>query len=192
MTDDRFFAAFASMVKRVLDNDKTIDRRALYPAKVVKWEASGIFPSGTVDVVFNNDDAGESATKLQTISAVPVLPPIAGMAYKPQAGTQCLIGWQGADERLPYATGWLGLGGSLQTDIVATTVNLGAGVGTQFIVLQPIVTALTTVLTAVGTFATAVGVALPAVAPAAVTLNTAIGTFAAGASTYITTKTKAA
>jgi hypothetical protein len=192
MTDDRFFAAFASMVKRVLDNDKTIDRRALYPAKVVKWEASGIFPSGTVDVVFNNDDAGESATKLQTISAVPVLPPIAGMAYKPQAGTQCLIGWQGADERLPYATGWLGLGGSTQTDIVALTVNLGAGVGTQFIVLQPIVTALTTVLTAVGTFATAVGVALPAVAPAAVTLNTAIGTFAAGASTYITTKTKAA
>jgi hypothetical protein len=74
----------------------------------------------------------------------------------------------------------------------ALTVNLGAGAGTQFIVLQPIVTALTTVLTAVGTFATAVGVALPAVAPAAVTLNTAIGTFAAGASTYITTKTKAA
>lgn len=190
-TEDRFMTAFSSLVRRALDNDGTIDRRALYPAKVVKWEASGIFPSGTVDVVFNNDDAGESATKLQTISAVPVLPPVGGMAYKPQAGTQCLIGWQGADERLPYATGWLGLGGSLQTDIVALTVNLGAGAGTQSIVLQPIVTALTTVLTAVGTFATAVGVALPAVSTAAVTLNTAIGAFAAGASTYITTKTKA-
>ena len=124
-TDDRFMKAFSSLVRRALDNDGTIDRRALYPAKVVKWEASGIFPSGTVDVIFNNDDAGESATKLQTISAVPVLPPIAGMAYKPQAGTQCLIGWQGADERLPYATGWLGLGGSLQTDVVASSVNLG-------------------------------------------------------------------
>ncbi len=190
--EDRFMTAFSSLVRRALDNDGTIDRRALYPAKVVKWEASGIFPSGTVDVIFNNDDAGESATKLQTISAVPVLPPIAGMAYKPLAGTQCLIGWQGADERLPYATGWLGLGGSSQTDVVALTVNLGAGTGTQFIVLQPIVGALTTVLTAVGTFATAVGVALPAVAAAAITLNTAIGTFAAGASTYITTKTKAA
>ncbi len=73
-TEDRFMTAFSSLVRRALDNDGTIDRRALYPAKVVKWETSGIFPSGTVDVVFNNDDAGESATKLQTISAVPVLP----------------------------------------------------------------------------------------------------------------------
>ena len=136
-TDDRFMKAFSSLVRRALDNDGTIDRRALYPAKVVKWEASGIFPSGTVDVIFNNDDAGESATKLQTISAVPVLPPIVGMAYKPQAGTQCLIGWQGADERLPYATGWLGLGGSTQTDIVAALVNLGAA-GGDWVTLKPL------------------------------------------------------
>ena len=193
-TDDRFMKAFSSLVRRALDNDSTIDRRALYPAKVVKWETSGIFPSGTVDVVFNNDDAGESATKLQTISAVPVLPPVSGMAYKPQAGTQCLIGWQGADERLPYATGWLGLGGSLQTDIVALTVNLGDSVGAQVIVLQPIVPALNTVLAAVGAFANALGtifMAIPAVQTAANTLNAAITAFAAGTSTYTTVKTKA-
>lgn len=190
-TDDRFMKAFSSVVRRALDNDGTIDRRALYPAKVVKWEASGIFPSGTVDVIFNNDDAGESATKLQTISAVPVLPPIAGMAYKPLAGTQCLIGWQGADERLPYATGWLGLGGSSQTDVVALTVNLGTSVGTQVIVLQPIVTALNTVLGAVSTFAGAVAVEVPALAGAAGTLASAVAAFAAAASTYTTTRTKA-
>lgn len=191
MTDDRFFAAFASMVKRVLDNDKTIDRRALYPAKVVKWQSSGIFPSGTVDVIFNNDDAGNSATLLQTISDVPVLPPIVGMSYQPQPGTQCLIGWQGADERLPYATGWLGLGGATQIDIVGLLVNLGTIAGTQPVVILPIVSALTTVLTAVGTFATAVGVALPAVATAAATLNAAIVAFGAASSTYTTVKTKA-
>jgi hypothetical protein len=140
-TEDRFMTAFSSLVRRALDNDGTIDRRALYPAKVVKWEASGIFPSGTVDVIFNNDDAGESATKLQTISAVPVLPPFVGMAYKPQAGTQCLIGWQGADERLPYATGWLGLGSSTQTDLVASLVNLGA-VGGDWVTLKPLYDAL--------------------------------------------------
>jgi len=190
-TDDRFMKAFSSVVRRALDNDGTIDRRALYPAKVVKWEASGIFPSGTVDVIFNNDDAGESATKLQTISAVPVLPPIAGMSYQPQAGTQCLIGWQGADERLPYATGWLGLGGSSQTDVVALTVNLGTSVGTQVIVLQPIVTALNTVLGAVSTFAGAVAVEVPALAGAAGTLASAVAAFAAAASTYTTTRTKA-
>ena len=190
-TDDRFMKAFSSVVRRALDNDGTIDRRALYPAKVVKWEASGIFPSGTVDVIFNNDDAGESATKLQTISDVPVLPPVAGMAYKPQAGTQCLIGWQGADERLPYATGWLGLGGSSQTDVVALTVNLGTSVGTQVIVLQPIVTALNTVLGAVSTFAGAVAVEVPALAGAAGTLASAVAAFAAAASTYTTTRTKA-
>lgn len=137
MTDDRFFAAFASMVKRVLDNDKTIDRRALYPAKVVKWQTSGIFPSGTVDVIFNNDDAGNSATLLQTISDVPVLPPVVGMAYQPQAGTQCLIGWQGADERLPYATGWLGLGGASRIDVVGSLVNLGDTNG-DWVVLKPL------------------------------------------------------
>ena len=190
-TDDRFMKAFSSVVRRALDNDGTIDRRALYPAKVVKWEASGIFPRGTVDVIFNNDDAGESATKLQTISDVPVLPPVAGMAYKPQAGTQCLIGWQGADERLPYATGWLGLGGSSQTDVVALTVNLGTSVGTQVIVLQPIVTALNTVLGAVSTFAGAVAVEVPALAGAAGTLASAVAAFAAAASTYTTTRTKA-
>lgn len=189
--EDRFMTAFSSLVRRALDNDGTTDRRALYPAKVVKWETSGIFPSGTVDVVFNNDDAGESATKLQTISDVPVLPPVAGMAYKPQAGTQCLIGWQGADERLPYATGWLGLGGSSQTDVVALTVNLGTSVGTQVIVLQPIVTALNTVLGAVSTFAGAVAVEVPALAGAAGTLASAVAAFAAAASTYTTTRTKA-
>jgi hypothetical protein len=59
------------------------------------------------------------------------------MSYKPQAGTQCLIGWQGADERLPYATGWLGLGGSTQTDIVAALVNLGA-TGGDWVTLKPL------------------------------------------------------
>lgn len=165
-TDDRFMKAFSSVVRRALDNDGAIDRRALYPAKVVKWEASGIFPSGTVDVVFNNDDAGESATKLQTISAVPVLPPFAGMAYKPLAGTQCLIGWQGADERLPYATGWLGLGGSSQTDIVAALVNLGA-TGGDWVVLKPLYTALARFADSMST-----AVTLANVIAAGVTLNT--------------------
>ena len=164
--EDRFMTAFSSLVRRALDNDGTIDRRALYPAKVVKWETSGIFPSGTVDVVFNNDDAGESATKLQTISAVPVLPPIAGMAYKPLAGTQCLIGWQGADERLPYATGWLGLGGSSQTDIVAALVNLGA-TGGDWVTLKPLYTALARFADSMST-----AVTLANVIAAGVTLNT--------------------
>ena len=164
--EDRFMTAFSSLVRRALDNDGTIDRRALYPAKVVKWETSGIFPSGTVDVVFNNDDAGESATKLQTISAVPVLPPIAGMAYKPLAGTQCLIGWQGADERLPYASGWLGLGGSLQIDVVAALVNLGA-TGGDWVALKPLYTALARFADSMST-----AVTLANVIAAGVTLNT--------------------
>lgn len=164
--EDRFMTAFSSLVRRALDNDGTIDRRALYPAKVVKWEASGIFPSGTVDVIFNNDDAGESATKLQTISAVPVLPPFAGMAYKPLAGTQCLIGWQGADERLPYATGWLGLGGSSQTDVIASLVNLGA-TGGDWVTLKPLYDALARFANSMSA-----AVSLANVIAAGVTLNT--------------------
>jgi hypothetical protein len=69
-TEDRFMTAFSSLVRRALDNDSTIDRRALYPAKVVKWETSGIFPSGTVDVVFNNDDAGELQYPVQGVKHI--------------------------------------------------------------------------------------------------------------------------
>ncbi len=78
-----------------------------------------------------------------------------------------------------------------QTDVVALTVNLGTSVGTQVIVLQPIVTALNTVLGAVSTFAGDVAVEVPALAGAAGTLASAVAAFAAAASTYTTTRTKA-
>lgn len=192
MTEDRLFSAIKSIVRRILNDSNEIDYKALYPAKVVMWQSSGLNPSGTVDVNFVD-------SRLNSATAVPVLPPVPGTSYKPQQGTQCLVGWYGGDETSPYATGWPGEGGSLETviaattkvDVTAATVNLGSGVGTQTVVLQPIVPALTTVLTAVGTFATAVGAAVPALITPAATLNTAIGVFVSGTSTYTTTKTKA-
>lgn len=191
MTEDRLFSAIKAIVRRILNDSNEIDFKALYLAKVVAFSESGSTPSGTVDVNFVDE-------RLNSATAVPVLPPIPGTSYKPTQGTQCLVGWYGGDETAPYATGWPGEGGSLETviaatvkvDVTAATVNLGAATGTQFIVLQPIVTALNTVLTAVGTFATAAGGAVPALLVPAQTLNTAISVFTSG-STYITTKAKA-
>jgi len=109
--EDRFFTNFKKCVNRVLNDADAVDYRAFYPARVVKWQSSGIFPSGVVDVVFVSDDTARSATVLQSISGVPVVPPVPGQSFVPQVGSQCLVGWQGSDERFPYAWGWLGLGG---------------------------------------------------------------------------------
>ena len=126
MTEDRLFSAIKAIVRRILNDSNEIDFKAMYLAKVVAWNSSGINPSGTVDVNFVDE-------RLNSAVAVPVLPPIPGTSYKPQQGTQCLVGWYGGDETSPYATGWPGEGGSLETvvaattkvDVTAATVNLG-------------------------------------------------------------------
>lgn len=166
MNSDRWFAAFAGLVERVLNDTQRIDYRALYPARVVQWSESGINPSGLVDVVFINDDLAQSATKLRSKTGVPVLPTTPGLSYKPTAGTQVLIGWQGGDERYPYALAWLGLGGSSEVtqtasdavtvtattpvtghvDVVASTVNLGDAAGGQRLANQTMVQATSTML----------------------------------------------
>jgi len=166
MTSDRWFAAFGALVERVLNDKQRIDYKALYPARVVQWSESGINPSGLVDVVFINDDLAQSATKLRSKTGVPVLPTTPGLSYKPTAGTQVLIGWQGGDERYPYALAWLGLGGSSEVtqtasdavtvtattpvtghvDVVASAVNLGDATGGQRLANQTMVTATSTML----------------------------------------------
>lgn len=183
MTSDRWFAAFGALVERVLNDTQRIDYRALYPARVVQWSESGINPSGLVDVVFINDDLGQSATKLRSKAGVPVLPTTPGLSYKPTAGTQVLIGWQGGDERYPYALAWLGLGGSSEVtqsasdavtvtastpvtghvDVVASTVNLGDATGGQPVVVQAMATALVTVFGTMAAYFTAAGFAWTAV-----------------------------
>lgn len=112
MQEDRFFTAVNKIVQRVLNEITYVDYRALYPARVIRWENSGINPSGTVDVVF--DDASlfaDGKSRLVSKTGIPVLPTTPGLAFRPTPGTRCLVGWQGADERFPYATGWLGQGG---------------------------------------------------------------------------------
>ena len=166
MQSDRWFSAFGGLVERVLNDKQRIDYRALYPARVIQWNESGINPSGLVDVVFVNDDLAQTATKLRSKSGIPVLPTTPGLSYKPAAGTQVLIGWQGGDERYPYALAWLGLGGSSEVtqtasdavtvtastpvtghvDVVASTVNLGDAVGGQPVVVQAMVTATATLV----------------------------------------------
>lgn len=202
MKEDRFFTALGSLVDRVLNDRTRPDFRALYYAKVISWQAGG-GPSGNVDVAFEDTyaDGTSGAFKLGTANGVVILPPIGGLSYKPQPGTRVLVGWQGGDERFPYVAGWVSNGGSLETmiasttktDITSTLVNLGASPATAFVVIQPIVTALTTVLTAVGVFATAVGAgtANAGIIAAAVTLNTAITAFGAASATYTATKVKA-
>ena len=184
MTSDRWFAAFGALVERVLNDKQRIDYKALYPARVVQWSESGINPSGLVDVVFINDDLAQSATKLRSKTGVPVLPTTPGLSYKPTAGTQVLIGWQGGDERYPYALAWLGLGGSSEVtqtasdavtvtastpvsghvDVVASTVNLGDAVGGQTLANQTMVTATATVLALMQTYYAQTKVAWPGVA----------------------------
>lgn len=166
MQSDRWFSAFGGLVERVLNDKQRIDYRALYPARVIQWNESGINPSGLVDVVFINDDLAQTATKLRSKSGIPVLPTTPGLSYKPTAGTQVLIGWQGGDERYPYALAWLGLGGSSEVtqtasdavtvtastpvtghvDVVASTVNLGDAAGGQTLANQTMVTATSTML----------------------------------------------
>lgn len=166
MQSDRWFSAFGGLVERVLNDKQRIDYRALYPARVIQWNESGINPSGLVDVVFINDDLAQTATKLRSKSGIPVLPTTPGLSYKPAAGTQVLIGWQGGDERYPYALAWLGLGGSSEVtqtasdvvtvtastpvtghvDVVASTVNLGDAAGGQTLANQTMVTATSTML----------------------------------------------
>ena len=183
MTSDRWFAAFGALVERVLNDKQRIDYKALYPARVVQWSESGINPSGLVDVVFINDDLAQSATKLRSKTGVPVLPTTPGLSYKPTAGTQVLIGWQGGDECYPYALAWLGLGGSSEVtqtasdavtvtastpvtghvDVVASTVNLGDATGGQPVVVQAMATALVTVFGTMAAYFTAAGFAWTAV-----------------------------
>ena len=211
MQSDRWFSAFGGLVERVLNDKQRIDYRALYPARVIQWNESGINPSGLVDVVFINDDLAQTATKLRSKSGIPVLPTTPGLSYRPTAGTQVLIGWQGGDERYPYALAWLGLGGSSEVtqtasdavtvtastpvtghvDVVASTVNLGDAVGGQTLANQAMVTATAAVIGAVGVYAAAVAVVLPVTAPAAGALATAISTYVGALTTYTTIKTKA-
>lgn len=211
MQSDRWFSAFGGLVERVLNDKQRIDYRALYPARVIQWNESGINPSGLVDVVFINDDLAQTATKLRSKSGIPVLPTTPGLSYKPAAGTQVLIGWQGGDERYPYALAWLGLSGSSEVtqtasdavtvtastpvtghvDVVASTVNLGDAVGGQTLANQAMVTATLAVIAAVGVYAAAVAAVLPITGPAAATLATALTAYANGIATYTTTKTKA-
>lgn len=211
MQSDRWFSAFGGLVERVLNDKQRIDYRALYPARVIQWNESGINPSGLVDVVFINDDLAQTATKLRSKSGIPVLPTTPGLSYKPAAGTQVLIGWQGGDERYPYALAWLGLGGSSEVtqtasdavtvtastpvtghiDVVASTVNLGDAVGGQTLANQAMVTATLAVIAAVGVYAAAVAAVLPITGPAAATLATALTAYANGIAMYTTTKTKA-
>lgn len=175
MNSDRWFAAFGALVERVLNDTQRIDYKALYPARVVQWSESGINPSGLVDVVFINDDLGQSATKLRSKAGIPVLPTTPGLSYKPTAGTQVLVGWQGGDERYPYALAWLGLGGSSEVtqsasdavtvtastpvtghvDVVASTVNLGDAFGGQTLAKQTMVTATGVLIGLIGTAFTA-------------------------------------
>lgn len=215
MQEDRFFSDFKKLVRRVLDDSDDLDFAALYLARIVKWQSSSVFPSGVVDVIFISDDARQSATKVVSINNVPLAPPFPGCSYRPQVGSQCLVGWQGADERLPYVTGWLGLGGTDEVsvassgvnvrttnatvidsglghiDVVASTVNLGDAVGGQALGNQVFVTAVNALADAIGVYAAAVAVALPVTAPAAATLATAIATFSGALASYTTTKTKA-
>lgn len=184
MQSDRWFSAFGGLVERVLNDKQRIDYRALYPARVIQWNESGVNPSGLVDVVFINDDLAQTATKLRSKSGIPVLPTTPGLSYKPTAGTQVLIGWQGGDERYPYALAWLGLGGSSEVtqtasdavtvtastpvtghvDVVASTVNLGDAVGGQVLANQAMVTATATVLALMQTYYAQTRTAWPGVA----------------------------
>lgn len=213
MQEDRFFTAVQRIVNRVLNDTQTIDYRLLYPARVVQWSASGINPSGLVDVVFVSDDIGQAATKLRSKVGVPVVPATPGQDYVPVAGTQVLIGWQGGDERYPYAIGWLGLGGvdavtqrasssvvmsatglGSHADVTAGaggTVNLGDAVGGQTLANQTMSSAVVSVITALGVYVAAVAIASPATAPAAAVLIPVINAFVGAAATYTTTKTKA-
>lgn len=200
MQEDRFFTAFGAIVDRVLNDRTRPDFRALYYAKVISWQSGG-GPSGNVDVQFEDTFAtgAPGSFRLGSANGVAILPSIGGLSYKPVPGTRVLVGWQGGDERYPYVAGWVSNGGALEvllasttkTDITSLLVNLGTAPATAFVVLQPIVSALTTVLTAVGTFATAAGAAVPALFVPAQQLNTAIGVFVAGSSTYVATRVKA-
>lgn len=215
MQEDRFFTDFRKLVRRVLDDSDDLDFAALYPARIVKWQSSDIFPSGVVDVVFISDDVRQSATKVVSINNVAVVPPFPGCSYRLQVGSQCLVGWQGADERLPYAIGWLGLGGTDETnvvansvnvrttnatvinsglghiDVVASSVNLGDAVGGQALGNSTFVGAVVTLMGALATYVAAVAVVLPVTGPAATVLGNAIAAFINAAATYTTTKTKA-
>ncbi len=120
MTEDRLFTAFKKMVQRVLTESDDVDFRALYPAKIVKWQSDGVNPSGTVDVLFDDQ-------RLAQKSGAVILPAFVGNAYVPKQGTRVLVGWQGGDERYPYIAGWLGSGGGGNSRLVfvADRVNIG-------------------------------------------------------------------
>ena len=120
MTEDRLFTAFKKMVQRVLTESDDVDFRALYPAKIVKWQSDGVNPSGTVDVLFDDQ-------RLAQKSGAVILPAFVGNSYVPKQGTRVLVGWQGGDERYPYIAGWLGSGGGGNSRLVfvADRVNIG-------------------------------------------------------------------
>ena len=121
MTEDRLFTAFAKIVRRVLTESDDVDFRALYPAKIVKWQSDGVNPSGTVDVLFDDQ-------RLAQKSGAVILPAFVGNNYVPKQGTRVLVGWQGGDERYPYIAGWLGSGGGGNSRLVfvADRINIGA------------------------------------------------------------------
>jgi len=120
VTEDRLFTAFAKIVRRVLTESDDVDFRALYPAKIVKWQSDGVNPSGTVDVLFDDQ-------RLAQKSGAVILPAFVGNNYVPKQGTRVLVGWQGGDERYPYIAGWLGSGGGGNSRLVfvADRTNIG-------------------------------------------------------------------
>lgn len=120
MTEDRLFTALKKIVQRVLTESDDVDFRALYPAKIVKWQSDGVNPSGTVDVLFDDQ-------RLAQKSGAVILPAFVGNSYVPKQGTRVLVGWQGGDERYPYIAGWLGSGGGGNSRLVfvADRVNIG-------------------------------------------------------------------
>lgn len=127
MQQETFNEAFRQLVLRALDTQDHVDRRALYPARVVRWLDGG-GPSGTVDVFF--EDArlwADGRTRFGSKTGVPWVPPIPGQSCQPAAGTLCLVGWVGGDEREPYATGWQGLGGVSLYRVASPATVFAAG-----------------------------------------------------------------
>lgn len=129
MQQDRFGKALGTVVRRILDDAATINYAQLYTARVVQWQSSGVNPSGLVDVIFDLPD-------LKSKTGIPVLPPWPGVSYQPKPGSLVVVGWLQGDERMPYATAWLGVGGVTmaelagdRVDVTAATVNLGDATG---------------------------------------------------------------
>lgn len=137
---------------------------------------------------------------------VPIRPGIPGVVITVPSGTRCHLVYENGDPQKPAVTSWEATSIPLTVSLDAVTqyrfmgssvagvVNVGpalpnppipvalaAPLATFVAAVSTFAGASSVLATAVGTFATAVGAAVPAVAPAAVTLNTAVGVFAAAA-----------